>query len=388
VRITFVITGLGTGGAEMMLLKLLQHGPLLRGGRVIALQCGGELAGRFKHLGQRVDCLSMKAGVPNPLAIWRLVKFLRNDRPDVVSTWMYHADVVGGLAARIAGIPVVWGIRNSTLGTSTKFTTRAMVWLAAHLSKSVPTRIISCSEEARAVHEQIGYAKDRFRVIPNGFDLGRFRPCDEARSSVRSELGLRTGTPLVGHFARLDPQKNHLGFLDAARRVLEQRADAHFLLVGEGVVPGNAEFARAIDASDLRGSVSLLGRRDDVPRLMAALDVLVSSSSFGEAFPNVLGEAMACEVPCVTTDVGDSSMIVADTGIVVAVDDMAGLADAVLCLLSMPLEERRTLGQRARRRVEAEFSIQSVVSRYQTVFAEAVAASNPGARHRELEERR
>ena len=180
-RITFVITGLGTGGAEMMLLKLLQHNDQFRGGRVIALQCGGDLAARFRHLGVRVDCLGMKAGVPNLLALWRLVRLLRYDRPHVVSTWMYHADVIGGLAARMAGIPVVWGIRNSTLGTATKFTTSAVVWLAARLSNSVPTRIISCSEQARVVHQQLGYVSDRFRVIPNGFDLGRFSPSVDAR---------------------------------------------------------------------------------------------------------------------------------------------------------------------------------------------------------------
>jgi glycosyltransferase involved in cell wall biosynthesis len=151
-------------------------------------------------------------------------------------------------------------------------------------------------------------------------------------------------------------------------------------------VPANTALAQAIDAGGLRGSVSLLGRREDMPRVMAALDVLVSSSSYGEAFPNVLGEAMACEVPCVTTDVGDSSMIVADTGIVVAVDDMASLADGVLLLLEMPTKERRMLGQRARQRVEAEFSIQSVVARYESVFAEAVATSGHGARPCELEE--
>ena len=159
-------------------------------------------------------------------------------------------------------------------------------------------------------------------------------------------------------------------------------------MAGTGVEPDNVALVRAIDANGLRGAVSLLGRRDDMPQLMASLDVLVSSSSFGEAFPNVLGEAMACEVPCVTTDVGDSSMIVSSTGIVVAPDDMAGLADALLRLLSMPVEERRKLGQSARQRVEAEFSIQSVVARYEAVFAEAAGAEGRGVRHRELEERR
>ncbi len=346
------------------------------------------MADRIKSLGIRVDCLNMWPGLPGPLAFWRLFRLLKRDRPDVVSTWMYHADVFGGLAARMAGIPVVWGIRNSTLGTSTKFTTSAVVWLAARLSKSVPSRIISCSEEARVVHQQLGYVSDRFRVIPNGFDLGRFSPSVDARKRVRDELGLGTDALLVGLVARFDPQKNHFGFLAAARRVHEQIASAHFLMAGTGVEPDNVALVRAIDANGLRGAVSLLGRRDDMPQLMASLDVLVSSSSFGEAFPNVLGEAMACEVPCVTTDVGDSSMIVSNTGIVVAPDDVASLAGAVLRLLSMPFDERRKLGQYGRRRIETEFSIQSVVARYEAVFAEAAGAEGHGVRHRELEGRR
>ena len=379
-RVCFCITNLATGGAETMLLKLLQQLDRSRfTPTVVSLVGLGEVGPRIQALGIPVHALGMsRDGVPNPLTVLRLAKLLRQLQPDVVHTWMYHADLLGGLAARLAGCRrVIWGIHHSNL--SKEVNKRSTLWVVkacALLSRRVPAQIISCSQRAKEVHVAVGYAADKLHVIPNGFDLDRFVPDGAARASVRAELGLAPDTPLVGLIARFDSQKNHFGFIEAAAQVYAQQPDVHFVLAGTDVDVGNAALkaaiAAAITAQGLQAHMHLLGRRDDVPRLMAALDVL-ASSSHGEAFPSVLGEAMACGVPCVVTDAGDSAEIVGSTGHVVAVGDMAALAQQLLEVLRLPASERAALGKQARARVQAHYEIGHVAGLYQA-FYERVAA--------------
>ena len=192
---------------------------------------------------------------------------------------------------------------------------------------------------------------------------------------IRSELGLSKDTPLIGLIARFDPQKNHAGFFEAATQVHLSCPDAHFLLAGGGVEDNNPALRRAIKQAGVGTNTHLLGKREDISRLMAALDVLVSSSSFGEAFPNVLGEAMACCVPCVVTEVGDSMEIVGETGRVVAVGDMDGLAHNIVEILQLSYEERRAMGAKARERVRARYNIESVVRQYERFYESLMSKS-------------
>lgn len=375
-RLTLIITNLATGGAETMLLKLLQQIDRDRFiPALISLVGLGEIGPRIQALGIPVHTLGMsRGGIPNPITVLRLARLLHQLQPDVVHTWMYHADLLGGLAARLAGCErVIWCIRHSNLSkTENKRSTLWVVKACALLSRRVPAQIISCSQRAKEVHAAVGYAADKLHVIPNGFDLGRFVPGAVARASVRGELGLAPDTPLVGLIARFDSQKNHFGFIEAAAQVHAQLPDVHFVLAGTDVDGGNAALNAAIAAKGLQAHMHLLGRRDDVPRLMAALDVL-ASSSHGEAFPNVLGEAMACGVPCVVTDAGDSAEIVGSTGRVVAVADMAALAQQLLEVLRLPATQRAALGKQARARVQAQYEIGHVAGLYQA-FYERVAA--------------
>lgn len=376
-KIAFIITGLSTGGAEMMLHKLLQS--IDRSEfepTVISLIDKGEIGPRIEELGIPVYVLGMRRGLPNPLIVLYLARLLRRLKPDVVHTWMYHADLLGGLAARLAGCSrVIWCLRNSNLSKEqSTSSTLKVVSLCAWLSRWLPVQIVSCSQRAKNVHAAVGYADEKIHVIPNGFDLGHFAPDATARASLCAELSLPPDAPLVGMVARFDAQKNHLGFVRAAAQLLQQSPQVHFVLAGTGVDSGNAALRAAISAHPgLQTRMHLLGRRDDVPRLMAALDVLALSSSHGEAFPNVLGEAMACGVPCVVTDVGDSAEIVGNTGRVVAVGDMAALAQQLLAVLHLPAADRATLGRQARARVQAEYEIGHVAGLYQA-FYERVAA--------------
>ena len=377
-NITVIITGLNTGGAEVMLLKLLERLSPRFSVQVFSLTDIGRIGQRIQLLGVPVTALSMPRGIPDPLAFMRLVRLLHRSKPDIVHTWMYHADLLGGIAARLARVPVVvWNVRHSDLSREhTKITTQLVATLCSRLSKIIPDCIQCCSTVARDIHKVIGYEPSKFVVIPNGFDLGRFQPNSQARESVRQELGIATDTSLVGLIARFDPQKNHTGFFEAASYLHQKRPDVHFLLAGRDIDNTNDTLMTAIHHAKVSHVTHLLGLREDIPRLMASLDVLVSASSYGEAFPNVLGEAMACGVSCVTTHIGDSAYIVGDTGKVVTPNDMFALADAIHSLLSLPSTERLSLGKQARRRVEENFEISQVVKLYESLYKELHSIKN------------
>ncbi len=369
-NIVFISTGLQTGGAEMMLIKLLER--LNRKSfspQVVSLTTEGELGSRIRELGVPVHALAMQPGRLDAAAVWRLSGLLRRTAAQVVQTWMYHADLVGGLAARLAGVPtIVWGIRNSNLDPDkTKPMTRGVVGLCAGLSHWIPSGILSCSETARDVHVARGYAAAKLTVIPNGFDLARFMPDPSARASVRCELGLAANAPIVGIVGRHDPLKNHAGFLAAAGILHRSRPDVNFVLVGRGLDRANTVLLCAAREAGVFHRTHWLGQRTDVPRLMAAFDIL-ASSSLGEAFPNVLGEAMACGVPCAVTDVGDSATIVGDTGAVVRSGDMGGLAAALETLLAEKPIARAGRAARTRQRVQECFEIGQIAHRYETYY--------------------
>lgn len=368
-RVLYIITGLATGGAEMMLLKLLErldrerYTPM-----VISLTTTGDIGPRIAALGIPVQALGMTSGLPSPLGFLRLLRQVRQSRPDIVHTWLYHADLLGGLAARLAGITAIcWGIRSSNLDIDkTHWTTRAVRRACALLSHVIPQRIFLNSETASRIHASLWYAA-KMSVVPNGFDLSRFRPDDGARRRVRVALGCADDTLLVGMVGRFDPLKNHFGFISAMAMVHRHMPQVRMVLAGKGVDRDNEELVQSIERAGLLGNVHLLGPRDDVPELMAALDVL-ACPSHAEAFPNVVGEAMAAGVPCVATDVGDCAYIIGNTGYIVPVGDMAGFASNVEAMLRLSRVERTALGEKARARVESHFEIAGVVRRYEEAY--------------------
>ena len=222
------------------------------------------------------------------------------------------------------------------------------------------------------MHTALGYAEDKMVVIPNGFDLAAFKPDSKARVAVREELGIYQEALLIGLVGRFDPQKDHRNFVAAAARLRTDYTQVHFLLCGDGVNWNNAELTGWIGEAGLRQQFHLLGRREDMPRLTAALDISSTSSSYGEGFPNVIGEAMACGVACAITDVGDSAFIVGETGLVVPPRDPEALAHAWKKLIEMGPEGRQKLGETARKRILENFSLPDIVARYEALYKEVV----------------
>jgi len=376
VRIAHIINGLEVGGAEGMLVRLVEGmNPHRFQSVVITLGLGGVLRPRLERAGIKTFSLGMRGHLSDCGAVLRCSRLLQQLRPDCVHSWLYHSDLMALAAGRLAGgLRVVWSIRNAgPLGR--RLRTRVLALLCAWLSRQ-PDAIIANSEAGRRAHERIGYCTRRMVVIPNGFDLTRFRSDSEARTVVRAQLGIASDSWLIGLFARFHPVKDHRTFFQAARLLAHELREVHFLVCGRGIGWENPALARMIP-DELANKVHLLGEREDMPRLLAALD-LATCSSRSEGFPNVLAEAMACGVPCVSTDVGDARLIIGDTGVIVAPGDPVALADAWKRLLALDLVERRRLGEAGRKRIAKHFELSQIVRRYEALYESVVSSQFVG----------
>ncbi|MCT8992266.1 GT4 family glycosyltransferase PelF [Chelativorans sp. SCAU2101] len=369
-KILHTITGLNDGGAEAVLYRLVTFDDRHRH-IVVSLSDGGKYAPLLSAKGIEVHCLDMPRGRLTLSGLRRLWAVLRRERPQIVQTWMYHANLVGGVIAKLAGVKnIYWGIRHTDLvpGTTGR-STRMVDRLCARISPYVPSGIIACAEKAKDVHITNGYDAGKFTVIPNGYDIAQFSPDAEARQAFRQQLGIVADARVLGLVGRWDPQKDHANLIRAFSLLRKRMPDLHLVLAGTDCDDSNAELMRLLQEAGGMENVHLLGRRSDIPSLMNALDLHVLSS-YSEAFPNVVAEAMACGTPCVVTDVGDAAVIVGNTGWVVPPRDSEALASAISEALAE--QEKDDIWHRrqraARQRIVDEFSLEAMVARYHSVW--------------------
>jgi glycosyltransferase involved in cell wall biosynthesis len=370
ISVVHIITDLDRGGAETMLIRLLEAADRKRFHHsVISLTTGGALAPAISRLGIDVTGLGMRPGRISLRSLWRLVSILQNVNPDVLQTWLYHADLAGLIAGSLAGVrAIAWNIRCVELDARDHPRLLSLVLRALVFASRWPAVVISNSNEGRLAHERLGYSPRRWVTIPNGFETDVFRPDCSARREVRREFGIGDGGLLVGILARYHPMKDLATFIRAAALISRERSDVHFVAAGRGV-SDNPNLLRLVSELRIERRIQLLPERADAPRFLAALDLAVSSS-YSEAFPNVVGEAMACGVPCVVTDVGESRRIVADTGRVVPSRNPQRLAEAMRELLALDADSRQILGREARQRIATEFSIDRVAAQYERLYEE------------------
>lgn len=373
-KIMHLITILEDGGAEAVLYRLCAN-DRQNHHVVISLQGPGKYGPMLEAAGVDVHCLDMPAGRLTGSGVMRLFALLRRQRPDLLQTWMYHADLTGGVIGRLAGVKrIYWNIRHSDLAPGeAKRATVLVARLCARLSGVLPRRIICCAGKARAVHAALGYRAAAFHVIGNGYDLSIFHRDPGRREALRAELGLAQGALVLGMVGRFNEQKDHAGLVRSLRCLKRKGIDFTCLLVGKQMNADNATLGGWIDAHGLREHICLLGQRTDIPAVMNALDIHLLSSSSGEAFPNVLAEAMACGTPCVTTDVGDAAEIVADIGRVVPPRQPEAFAEALCELIA---ERRDNPGQWHRRQAAAvdhitsRFSLDAMIANYDRAWHE------------------
>lgn len=370
-KILHVITDLASGGAEAALHRLIsadtgnEH-------TVVSLRTCGLVGERLVADGVRVTALEMPRGMVTPRGCWRLYRAIRSVRPDLIQTWLYHADLLGGLVGRIAGVrPIIWSIRAPFDRHLSSATTRAVVWLCARLSRRLPAAVVSNSSFAVAAHQAAGYRPARFVMVPNGYPLEQFQPDSAARARLDQAHGT-SGLVLLGMVARHDSHKDHDNLFAALAR-LPRDTRVACLLIGLGMTTDNAALAMEIDRRGVNDTVRLLGLRKDTASIMAGLDVHVLSSA-AESFPNVLAEAMACGTPCVSTDVGDARAIVGDTGWIVPPRNPEALAQAILSAVdAYSTSEWAARKAACRTRIAENYSLEKMVASYNELW-HAVAA--------------
>ena len=371
-KVVHIVTSLFEGGAQQMLSRLVQE---LDRDRfrpvVVSLLAGGELTAEIREAGIECHDLGVKRGQVSPRALRRLRRLLREAAPDLVSSWLYHADLAATLAMlrMQPSCPLIWNVRCSKLELHHyPRTTGLSLKALARLSRR-PVAVIANSHAGKSAHIDAGYRPRRWEVIHNGVDTTRWHPDPAARVWLRESLGLPATSQLVIHAARDDPKKDHGTLLEAFSDLLRANNDLHLLLAGAGIDERNIRLCRKIAVLEHRGQIHLLGPRRDLPRVFAGVDLAVLTSAFGEGCPSVLAEAMACGTPCVTTDVGDAAWVVGETGRVVEPRDSSTLNRVIGELLGSP-ETRGQLGIAARERVVKTFPLERTVEQFAKLYAE------------------
>ncbi len=367
--VVHIITGLGTGGAEIMLYRLLSNTDSENiKSHVIVLTDQRILLSSIEEIGVPVTVLGIKGVFSAIPAFFKLILILKKERPTIVQTWLYHADFMGFIAAKLAGIKtVIWNLRCSNLKlTDVPRSTWILIGLLARLSRFVELVIVN-SHAGEKSHKALGYAPKRWENISNGFDLEKFKPDLQIRQEVRSELGINIDDPIIGLVGRWHPMKDHLNFLKAASLVQSRVTNAQFVLVGSGIDFQNEQLFSLICKLNLMNNIRLLGERADISRLICSFDIC-ASSSYSEGFPTTIGEAMASGVPCVATDVGDTRLVIGNCGILVRPESPEELAEGLIKLLSLPSHEKIDLDLASRSYISQKFSIKKIASEYCYVY--------------------
>ena len=376
-KILHIIVGLNLGGGETMLKRLIESDPeSIPNAVVVSLTSLGAIGESLRNQGVNVHTLNLSPSGFNILTVmWRLIKLIRHYQPNIVQTWMYHADFLGGLAAYLAGYRnVVWSVHHTALSRSDSERTFIIMKICAFLSRWIPKKIICVAEKVKLAHSIAGYDASRMVVIPNGFDFSQLTATQEQRIALRLACDFSEHDIVIGCVGRFHVDKGQDNFIKAAAHIVRHYPMAKFLLVGRDCDINNAQLMNWLNNVGLQERFVLLGERSDVPVCLAAMDVFCMPSRT-EGFPLGLGEAMSMGLPCVATDVGDTSVLTGDTAVLVSAQNEQALAQELLNIIALSEKQREQMGQRAKERVMSEFPIEKVRVRYEAVYRVVISSS-------------
>lgn len=381
-KVLHVITGLGQGGAEAMLIKLLEE--MKRSSAcdqmVVSLTDSGVNGSKIRAIGITLKCLEMRQGnLPSLLKINKLRLIISQEKPDVVQTWLDHSDVFGGIASKWAdkSIPVFWNLRHSSPSVIHRKLSRKLLG-AVHriLVNPIPTQILVNSKCGLHAHADAGYPLAKMVHIPNAFDTVEFNPGHRLGDILRKRFGnVAENTVVFGMAARYAPMKDHDNLLKAIRLIIRGQPNLVFYLCGQGIDQNNAALANKIEEYRLNECVALLGPQDRMNEYMNSLDYFVLSSAHGEGFPNVIGEAMACGKPCISTDVGDAAEIIGSTGWIVPPKNPEALAAAMSEAAREDAGAKSCRQANCRQRIVDFYAISDIAASYLDIWRRALPAT-------------
>jgi len=374
-KICHIITDLDVGGAESMLFSLVSNSNMHTDFNhyIVSLKGDGIYGKKLMETGAPVYSLNMQRSVFGGFSVFKLLKVLKKIRPDILHTWLYHADVAGLVFGILfqKNMPIIWNLRCSDMDlTHYSYRTRLILWALVLLSH-LPDAVIANSQSGKNYHIQKGYKPGLWKIIPNGFNTEKYKPDHANRDRFRTALGIKNSDVVIGMIARYDPMKDHNNFLSAANKLVKKISTVHFILVGRGINESNRELMREIRRNNLGAYIHLIEETDKVEKIIPGFDIS-TLSSMSEGFPNIIGESMACGVPCVCTDTGDSGILIGDTGKVVQRKNAEALANAWMSLIELSKEKRTDLGLKARQRILNYYTIQRIVEQYEQFYASIV----------------
>lgn len=369
-----VINSLDIGGAENALKKLCCQMPDDVVVKVVVFNELGIIGKQLLDFRIEVVTMPIKSITCLPKVFFDLVKLFKNDKPDLVQTWLYHSDLIGGFAAKMAGIKnIIWSIRTTKLKEGA-YVTATLRFFLSLLSHFVPTKIVCVANSSKIFHEKLGYSKSRLSIIGNGFEINDVQVSAIEKFATFNQLGITASDYVIGSVGRYSQDKGQDLFVNAAALVLEKYPGIKFLMVGRGNDENNKELVELIDSTGFSSNFILLGEQSDLARLYAVMDIFCLHSRT-EGFPNVLGEAMMFGKPCVVTRAGDAELVLGNTGFVANSTTGSDIAVALNAMLDLPAEQRAELGNMARSRIMDNFSLQSVVSKYLILYKSLVVGS-------------
>ncbi len=361
-KILFLIRALNQGGAQRQLITTASA--LQKRGyntSVCVFYAGGSLDDELRKTGVPLHSLEKKNRRDIIRFFISLLGYVKKERPDIIHSYLDVGNILSALIKIfMPKIRIIWGIRSSNMDMKQyDWLWRTAGFVEKHLA-GLADLIIVNSKAGLDYSADHGLPRKKMIVISNGIDTERFIPAPEAGEKIRSEWNVQTDDILVGLVARMDPKKDHMTFLSAAGQVVRQCPGVKFVCVGRGEKAEQERLEKACSDKGLEGKVIWAGLRSDMPAVYNAFDILCLSSGFGEGFPNVIGEAMSCGVPCVATDVGDSAMIIGRAGIVVPPSNHKKLAAGIVEMVSR-LKKNNDIVDHARTRILDLFTIDRMI---------------------------
>jgi len=370
-KILHIISGLGKGGAENVLYRLSSEDTKFDH-EILNLGTERFYVKKFENKRIKVNNLGIKSNQFNPFLIFKVIKIIKNVNPHIIQTWMYHSDLLGGLAAKLAGFQnIIWCVRNSTVDKQfTKLTTRIVINMCSFFSKYIPKKIINCSINSNHLHQGMGYPKNKCIVISNGVNTNIFKPDHNLRSNTKNKLGLKDKF-VIGFVARWDKQKDIDTFIHSLKIFKKEIHNGwHVIMVGSNLDNKNLKLITKLKTEKLHEHVSLLGFMNNLVPIYNSMDVCVLTSSYGEGFPNAIIEAMSCEVCCISSDIGDSKHIIEDNDFIFSIRDVERLKNIFISSFKniKDKDNWELKKKQARKRVIENFSLSKMIENYQKIW--------------------